>query len=419
MENLIIQKLEQIFRYGYICDNCLGRQFSQLLSKMENKERGKILRKFFAMMLDANPNKNFDMRNFADFKFHNEKMIKELKKINFIKCKICDGFFEEDNIKKWKEMVIKKIKESGYEFNSFVVGTKLSQKLLKNEEDLWENVGVDFCEPIKTEINRTIGKEIEKRFKIKANLRFPDILILLDIENEDVIIKPNPLFIKGKYQKLVRGIAQTKSKRYKGSVEEIIAKPLMKMTLGKKHKFHGAGREDVDARCLGWRPFVIEIIEPKKRRIDLNKLIEIVNKTKEVRIKDLKFSNIEEVREIKEARYDKEYKVIVECDREIKKDELKKLKLLETVITQYTPRRVLRRRVDKLRRRKVFKIKTKIINKNSFELIVRCEAGLYVKELVSGDEKRTRPSVSEILNCNCKPKDLDVTKIFIKKPKYS
>jgi len=416
MENLIIQKLEQIFKYGYICDNCLGRQFSQLLSKMENKERGKILRKFFAILLDANSDKNFDMRNFIGFKFHNEKLNEEMKKIKDVgKCKICDGFFEEENIKKWKEMVIRKVKESGYEFNSFVVGTKLSSKLLKNEEDFWENIGVDFCEPIKTEINRTIGKEVEKRFKIKANLRFPDILILLDIENENVNIKPNPLFIKGKYQKLVRGIAQTKSKRYKNSVEEIIAKPLMKMVLGKKHKFHGAGREDVDARCLGWRPFVIEIIEPKKRKINLKKLTDIVNKTKEVRIKDLKFSNIEEVRKIKDARYDKEYKVIVKCDKEITKNDLKKLKALETIITQYTPKRVLKRRVDKLRRRKVFKIKTKMINKKSFILIVKCEAGLYVKELVTGDGGRTKPSVSEILNCECKPKNLDVTKIFIKK----
>jgi len=30
-----------------------------------------------------------------------------------------------------------------------------------------------------------------------------------------------------------------------------------------------SGREDIDARCLAWRPFVIEIVKPKIRKIDL------------------------------------------------------------------------------------------------------------------------------------------------------
>lgn len=418
--SILLQKLYEIFIRGYICDNCLGRQFAQLLSNTNNKKRGMILRHFFAFILDFYP-VNVDLRNFLTFVFRNEKIRSQLEKMKQEKkknvCYVCKNFFTEENIKKWKDLVLKEIKKSNIEFRSYAVGTRLSEEIANSEEDLWENIGIDLCEPIKTEINRLIGKEIEKELKIKANLQYPDVVILLNLESEEVSIRINPLFIYGEYQKLVRGIAQTKSKRYENSVEEIIAKPLLKMTKGIKTKFHGAGREDVDARCLGWRPFVIEIIKPKKRYINLKTLEDEVNKTKEVRIRKLRFTNVKEARELKEARHDKEYRIIVVCDKEINKNDLKKLKSLERVISQRTPLRVIKRRGDKLRKRVVKKIKAKLLSKNSFELIVRCEAGLYVKELVSGDNGRTRPSVSEILNCNCKPTELDVIKIYKVKSK--
>ena len=35
------------------------------------------------------------------------------------------------------------------------------------------------------------------------------------------------------------------------------------------------------------------------------------------------------------------------------------------------------------------------------ELLIECEGGLYIKELISGDENRSKPSVSEILGYQC------------------
>lgn len=415
--NILIQKMYEIFKRGYICDNCLGRQFAQLLSNMDNRKRGKILRNFFAFIIDFQM-LDVDLNNFSSFVFRNEKIKSKIERIKQNSgeniCYLCNNFFTDENLKKWKELILRKIKSSKIDFRSYVVGTKLTEDLAKKEEELWEDIGIDLCEPIKTEINRTIGKEIEKELKIKANLQYPDVLILLDLENEEVSIRINPLFIYGEYQKLVRGIAQTKSRRYETSVEEIIAKELLKVTKGIKTKFHGAGREDVDARCLGWRPFIIEVIQPKKRYIDLKKLENEVNKSKKIRIRKLRFTNVKEARELKEARHDKEYRVVVICDREINKNDLKKLKKLQGIISQRTPLRVIKRRGDKLRKRVVKSVKAKLLSKNSFELIVRCEAGLYVKELVSGDNGRTRPSVSEILNCKCEPKELDVIKIYTK-----
>ncbi|MFB0514072.1 MAG: hypothetical protein ACETVQ_00695, partial [Candidatus Bathyarchaeia archaeon] len=43
------------------------------------------------------------------------------------------------------------------------------------------------------------------------------------------------------------------------------------------------------------------------------------------------------------------------------------------------------------------------------------QGGLYIKELITGDEVRTSPSVSEILNVEAKPLELDVLNVIMKK----
>jgi tRNA pseudouridine synthase 10 len=44
---------------------------------------------------------------------------------------------------------------------------------------------------------------------------------------------------------------------------------------------------------------------------------------------------------------------------------------------------------------------------------IRCQGGLYVKELVTGDEGRTVPSVSEILDNKARPMKLDVLSVIM------
>ena len=186
----------------------------------------------------------------------------------------------------------------------------------------------------------------------------------------------------------------------------------MKATRGSGHKFHGLGREDIDARCLAWRPFVFEIIEPKIRQVELKKAAKKIKKS--IRIRKLRHSDILEVRKIKEARVDKTYTCQVVCKKPVTKKELRKLSSLVCEIRQKTPKRVLHRRADKLRKRKVRKIIIRSISRRAFRLTVKGEAGLYIKELVDGDEGRTKPSVSSLLGIACACKDLDVIKIHIK-----
>jgi len=402
----ILEKARKILKQP-MCDNCLGRQFAQLLHGYSDEKRGKILRTTVAMSIDREDydTSKLEASNFFGYNFHNLEFVAKKKK----KCSLCNNFFE--NLDAWTDKIIKKTKN--LQFKTFLVGTKLSFDLVRREEDLWERVGIDYCEPMKAEINREIGKLVEKRLKVRCNLKSPDINFIIDIPSRKIVIEVKPLFIYGEYQKLVRGIPQTKwpSGKYKTSVEQIIAKPFMLATKGKAHKFHGLGREDIDARCLAWRPFVLEIIEPRNRDIDL-KIAKKIKKT--VRVRKIRLSDIVEVRKIKETRVDKTYRGFVFCKKPIERRDLRKLSALVGEIRQRTPKRVLHRRADRMRKRKVKEIRTRFINKRSFELIVRGEAGLYIKELVDGDDGRTRPSVSSLLGFDCSCKNLDVMKIHTK-----
>lgn len=395
------------------CDHCLGRQFGQLLSGFSNAERGKLLRSALAIAVDSNefPAESLskiDMSNFHECKF---RFNKDLAKKDFEKrvCAICGGFFE--HMGGMVEKAAKKL--SKQEFDTFLIGTKISNDLLQREEQLWEKAGIEFCEPIRAEINREVGRRLEKILGKKADLKKPDIAVLLDLESGKISLQVNSLYIFGYYQKLVRGIPQSKwgtPHKYKTSVEEIIGKPLLKAADGFDIKLHGSGREDIDALCIAWRPFVLEVLKPKKRKIDLKKVQKQVN-GKKVRVNVLKIVELDVVQKVKEAKPDKSYRVVVKLEKEIKKFDLLKLKQLIGIINQKTPKRVLHRRGDIMRKREVKELKTKWIGKKKFELIVKTEAGLYIKELISGDDGRTKPSVSDVLAQKAVCEKLDVIKI--------
>ncbi len=377
---------------------------------MTNKERGEIIRKTLAMISEARGSfGRMDPSNFFDIEFRNKKL--KVKKPG--RCTVCNNIFDE--IDKIVKNAYKKIKK--YEFNSFLVGTTNDGEIREKEEKLWDEVGIEFCETFRSEFNREVGKRLEGLTGKKADFRNPDINVLVDVKNKTVEVKVNSLFIYGEYQKLVRGIPQTKwPGKYRTSVEEIIARPIMKLAKGGDHKFHGMGREDVDALCLGWRPFVIEITRPRKRFLDLRLIEKMINKDRRVKVRNLSYVKKDVVRRIKDYQAEKIYQIDVECAREIKMDDLKKLrKLSGTTVHQKTPTRVLHRRANKIRKRKLVKIWVRKTGKKALRLKLRTESGFYVKEFVHGDNGRTRPSVSSVLGCKCEPKNLIVLKIFYKR----
>jgi tRNA pseudouridine synthase 10 len=408
-----------------VCDSCLGRQFGNLLSGFSNEQRGKIIRQYIAFLIDSGEKIDVDLSNFYGIKFRNVKIKPEKPK----ECKLCKNFFFEQ-IDSVAEKIIEKLK--GTEFKTFLIGSVVPDDLLKTEESMWSKTGIDFVEPIKSEINRELGKRIEKLTKKLFDSKNPDVTILFDLNSGKIRADIRSLFVYGRYQKLVRGIPQAKwvclrcngkgctyckgvGKLYKTSVQEIIEKPLLEAVKGKKSKISASGREDVDARCLGWRPFVIELIKPVKRKVDLKKIEKQINKSKKVKVKGLKLVTRDLILNIKTERIDKTYSAVVDFKKKIEKSKLKELKkLTKEPILQKTPLRVVHRRADKFRKRAVKAISWRLLNKKRIEFKIRSESGLYIKELINGDEGRTKPNISELLNNKVKKISLDVIKIHYK-----
>jgi tRNA pseudouridine synthase 10 len=264
----------------------------------------------------------------------------------------------------------------------------------------------------------------------------PQLVVLVNPFTEEIKIQVNSLFIMGRYRKMVRNISQSKwictkcrgegcprcnwtGKMYEESVEELIAEPILEKSLGVEASFHGAGREDVNARMLGeGRPFVVEIKKPRRRGIDLQEVERIINEKAhgKVEVSGLKFVDKKTVRKIKRLESaEKLYRVVVKFDRTVSDDEIERLERALTGITviQQTPLRVLHRRPDRIREKQIYETKVKRLSQDSLEMEIRCQGGLYIKELVTGDEGRTDPSVSKIVNAKAEPLELDVLNIFI------
>lgn len=386
---------------GKICRHCLGRKLSKTIEGSNNIERA-------------------------------DKVSEELD-INFdgVECAICGNLFDKINDDLFAK-IDDKINQLGVEFETFLVGSQIDKDIQKRDEELSEKFDLDV-ETIKKEVNRVIGLKIWEIYGKEAEFERQDIVFNVDLRKRPKVkIQINPLYIEGKYNKFKRGIPQTKwpctkckgrgceecnftGKQYPESVEELISEHVLKLTKGREAKFHGAGREDIDVLMLGsGRPFVLEIKEPRLRNLDYDKLEECLNRINEGKTAYHNLHPCERPRkaEIKQSSPDtyKVYKAIVKCDEAFDSEKLVELTKLNE-IHQQTPLRVLRRRTDMIRIKHVLDLSYEIIDEVTFAMRIKTEGGLYIKELISGDEGRSNPNVSEILGVNAICEQLDVIEV--------
>ena len=165
------------------------------------------------------------------------------------------------------------------------------------------------------------------------------------------------------------------------------------------------------------RPFVLEILNPKKRDIDLVKMKKLVNRhaKKKAQVSDLSFTDKKKVKELKDSAKNtqKTYRALIDLEDEVSDEKLVLLvkELKGTELKQKTPTRVMHRRADLERLKTVYDVKVKRINEKQIEADILGEGGLYIKELISGDEGRTIPSFTQILDCKALCVRLDVIKL--------
>jgi tRNA pseudouridine synthase 10 len=333
------------------------------------------------------------------------------------KCYICNDelFLNLDTFLKILESEL-----SGVEFNTFQVTSLVPKEIIKRDDKIKIDFAIPTGESIKTEFNRILNKLLEEKLKKKHSIVSPDITFLIDPIKKEVVTHPSQVYVFGKYKKLSPGISQTRKvgKDPLTSVEGLIASMFLPVFNAKNVKLHGAGREDVDALMLGsGRPFVLEIIEPRKRAVDLSSIEEKFNLSFKslVEVNSLRFCSKKEIVKIKMIgeRISKVYKVKVKVERVPSEEEIAKVEKIvkDLVIYQRTPTRILWRRSDKIRKKIIKWIKISSIGGNEIEVTLEAQGGTYVKEFIDGDNGRTKPSLAELLNTPLRWESLEVLEI--------
>jgi len=394
---------------GLVCDACLGRLVADRSFGLSNAERGRALRTTVALE--------------ADEPYEPPE-----------ECWVCEG--ESDRIDMWADRAAQAV--TGYEFDTYQVGTRVPPMLEENDRLLREDVGLaaDAGEQLKSELNREVGKRFGREVGAEVDFERPDIQLLLDLGTDEVELQVNSAFVYGRYKKLERDIPQTKwpcnecggtglqrgaecpgcdgtGFRYDESVEQLTAPPVVDAYEGESATFHGAGREDVDALMLGTgRPFVIEVEDPHARAVDPAQLATEINEFADgkVEVTDLAIPTYEMVERVKQHDASKTYRMAVEFDEPVADEVLNEAldSLGGATITQRTPQRVDHRRADIDRTREVYEIEGELDDETHATVELDGEGGLYVKELVSGDDGRTEPSLAGLLGVDAVVTALDV-----------
>ncbi len=430
------EKALKLLKNHTLCDYCLGRQFSNLATGTTNLNRGKTIKDFLVMEFSTDLSEE-SVSILQCLSRSGSALAKKLLLKNGIQseetmeCYICEDSLK--TIDSLAELVI--LQSKGYEFQTFLMGTLISKALQERETELKAQVNVKQTELLKQEFNRNIGKKVSERAPVITDFKSPDIVFEVNPFTQDISMRITSLYIYGKYKKYLRILPQTRwpcrkckgkgckecnntGKKYPESVEELIEVEAIKLAKAEKGTLHGGGREDIDALMLGTgRPFVFEVVNPHIRSLELKDLEERINNyTKDkIEVQNLRWSSRKEVVHVKSSaeRAIKKYRALIEFLNPITDKDIKKIEneFQNKVLQQRTPNRVSHRRADKIREKKVYNVECTRKGEAEIEIEVECDGGCYVKELISGDEGRTKPSISEIAMNPAICTELDVIKI--------
>ncbi len=338
-------------------------------------------------------------------------------------CHVCKGK-AQDADRMASEAAALLLKEKAGGAVAFSLSTRIPGDWLVREEDVWD---VRTGRSIKDFLNRRVSLALERETGMAYGSE-GDCRVVLDFAAGGVSLERNELFVFGRYRKLVAGLSQSrwlcgncggkgcpacggKGKNYE-SVEERIGEPLKKAAGADGYVLHASGREDVDATNTAGRPFVLMLRNARERRPDLEAAAKEIGAGGEVGVDCLRMVGRQFVEVVTESHFNKTYEACAEFGRELSEADVAAMKSLEgKSIAQQTPQRVAHRRADLVRHRRVKDIVVSGVDGNAAVLRVTAEAGTYIKELVSGDDGRTEPSVSGLLKTTARCTRLVVEKI--------
>ncbi len=425
--------LLEILREYRPCDHCLGRAFARLLTGLSNRERGRALK--LALAMAAHGEGDEDVLETLASTGLKEAAAVLGSDVGVSRCGICGDVMRR--VEEWAEVA--SVELEGWELNGFRIGSRWPDDVMEREREMWDALGVEG-EPIKRDFNREVGKRVAERLGVEGGVDDPDAELVFDfrvaLDDPKLELYVKPVYIKGRYRKLMRGIPQSKwpcpacggagcrkcdftGKVYLESVEELIGMAARDVLAAESQRFHAAGREDVDVRMLGrGRPFVMEVLYPRRRSFDPEALAGEVRRrfghlvdVSEVDAGD--GSDVERVKGLSGSAL-KVYRAVVFFEEPVEGERLSEaLDRLEGArIRQRTPLRVVHRRADRVRVKKVHEVRLLEHKGSKAVLKLTCDPGLYVKELISGDEGRTVPSLAGLVGVPAECWKLDVLDVL-------
>lgn len=396
-----------------LCASCVGRVFARTEPAPSNGDRGRALR---PAAPDSSP-----------------------------ACPLCEGI--PTRVPRYADLCDEAVQD--VEFRTFLVGSVFFIELRRREDALYERLAdahpahrrerregeaaappFALAEYLKAEVNREVGKLLERRWGKQVEFGRADVMLTVDTRLDHIRTQIASVLVRGRYRKLDRTLPQTHwpcrtceglgcrrcgmlGRVYASSVEELVAAPFVEAAKATGESFHGMGREDIDALMLGsGRPFVLELKSPRRRTLDLRTLAQqaTADSTGRIEVLDAQPGAPDDPARYKAADPDKTYRARCVADAAVPDVSLINLipSFRELQLDQRTPERVSHRRADLVRRRRVHEVRLLSHEGDRFELEIRAEAGTYIKEFVSGDQGRTRPSLSQALGIPVRVEELDV-----------
>ena len=444
--NGVLVTAQKLIEQHVLCDRCLGRQFGWLSTNTSNNDRGHSLKLTLCMIADdhlklgAKEIGSDSIRLLAsNGMFDPAKTIAEKNNIDYETrdaCYLCS--IDEESVFERVALVAERIVglAKDLEFETFLVGSIPTPMLVERQDELSGIHSILHAETLKSHFNRELGIHLFDLLQKPVNFEKPDIVFVYSMDTDELKLQINPIFIYGRYTKLVRGIPQSRwdckkcrgkgcdecdetGRKYPDSISEYVGVPTQIIVDGSRFKFHAAGREDIDVLMLGQgRPFVVEITEPRVRTPDLDDITKSINSEAEgkIEVHDLVLTDRHRLQKLKEdsSTNVKEYEALIATDRPVTDEELKvsEKEFKGVVIEQRTPHRVSHRRSDLVRKKIIHEICLEKGKDGLLKAKFKVQGGTYIKELISGDEGRTTPSISEKLGTGCICTELNVTAIY-------
>ena len=217
----------------------------------------------------------------------------------------------------------------------------------------------------------------------------PDLTAIYDFGRDEIEIQTRPLYVFGRYLKLVRGMPQ----RGRGGVGELISSYLKSTLGGRGVRLTWFGSEDPNSLVLGsGRPFIARVSNPRLRSL----------KVEEADLGGVKLRELRVVSKVSRPRFRVEAKLYLKFEGEPSP------KPIHGLLVRLRGRKGVKER-------RIYELRPLKIEDGVMELYLKCEGGMGFKKLI----KEGEPSLESVLGSKLEPLDrkpFDILSVELESP---